>query len=116
MKHPLFIALPCYALDQLTKWWVVRSIPFDSGREIVPGFFDLVYWGNTGAAFGVMKNNNVFFVSLSALTFIGLLVAWRRGSFRDALNLWGVGLLLGGILGNVTDRLVHHHVVDFLLF
>ena len=116
MKHPLLIALPAYALDQLTKWWVVRTIPFDSGHPVIPGFFDLVYWGNTGAAFGSFKDNNVFFVSLSAATFIGLLIAWARGSFRDALNFWGVGLLLGGIMGNVTDRLVHHHVVDFLLF
>jgi signal peptidase II len=116
MKHPILIALPCYAVDQATKLWVVANIPYESGREVIPRFFDLVYFGNTGAAFGSFKDNNLFFITLSALTFVGLLVAWSRGAFRDALHRWGVGLLMGGILGNVTDRFLHKHVVDFLLF
>lgn len=116
MKHPLFIALPCFALDQATKLWVVRTIPFESGRTIIPGFFDLVYFGNTGAAFGSFKDYNVFFILLSGVTFAGLLIAWARGAFREGVNRWGVGFLLGGILGNVTDRFLHQHVVDFLLF
>ncbi len=115
MKHPLLIALPCYLLDQLTKWWVVTNLEFEADLP-TDAFFKLVYWGNTGAAFGSFKNSNLFFVCLSVATFIGLVIAWHRGAFRDRLNFWGVGLLLGGILGNVTDRLIHHHVVDFLLF
>lgn len=116
MKHPLLLALPCYALDQLTKWWVVRTIPFETRQPVIPGFFDLVYWGNTGAAFGSFQNFNWPLIALSAVTFLGLLIAWSRGAFREPANCWGVGLLMGGILGNVTDRFVHHHVVDFLLF
>lgn len=116
MKHPLLIALPCYALDQATKWWVVKNIPYDTGRDIIPGFFDLVHVGNTGAAFGSFKDNNLFFILLSAVTFVGLLIAWHRAAFVGAANRWGVGLLMGGILGNVTDRFVHKHVVDFLSF
>jgi signal peptidase II len=47
---------------------------------------------------------------------VGLLIYWHRGGFREPLYRWGVGLLMGGILGNVTDRLnpARHHVVDFL--
>lgn len=116
MKHPLLIALPVYALDQLTKWWVVTHLEFESEHPVVPGFFDLVHYGNTGAAFGSFKNSNLFFISLSLATFVGLLIAWHRGAFRQSLHYWAVSLLMGGILGNVTDRFVHHHVVDFLLF
>ena len=119
MKHPLFIALPLYALDQATKLWIVRHIDLDTEAiSVIPGFFDLVYWGNTGAAFSAFKDQNGFFTILAAATFIGLLVYWARGGFREPLYRWGVGLLMGGILGNVTDRLIpsRHHVVDFLLF
>lgn len=116
MKHPLLLALPLYALDQATKWWVVQNLEFNSIQPVIPGFFDLVYFGNTGAAFGSFKDSNLFFIALSIATFIGLLVAWARGAFREPLNRWGVGLLMGGILGNVTDRFLHSHVVDFLLF
>src|SRR3954464_1916122 len=117
MKHPILIALPCFVLDQITKWWVVRNIEFEGPhRSVIAGFFDLVYWGNTGAAFGTFKDFSTFFIALSALPFVGLLVAWNRGHMREPLNRWGVGLLMGGIMGNVTDRLIHPHVVDFLLF
>lgn len=116
MKHPLLLALPCYALDQATKWWIDRHLEFGSDHPVIGGFFDLVYLGNTGAAFSSFTGRGVYFVILSVITLIGLLIAWARGSFRDRLHWCGVGLLMGGILGNVTDRLVHGYVVDFLLF
>jgi signal peptidase II len=52
---------------------------------------------------------------LSLLTLTGLLIASARGAFHDRLSRCGVALLIAGILGNVTDRLLHHHVVDFVL-
>lgn len=129
MKFLLALALPLYALDQATKWWIIRHLefgshwpPIDPAAHIAvwPGVFHLVYWGNTGAAFSlsffqdpVMSNR--FYIVLSLVTFIGLLIATARGVFRDAWSRWGVGLLIAGILGNVTDRLIHQHVVDFLL-
>lgn len=117
MKFLSSIALPLYALDQATKWWIVRTMELDGPlREVVPNFFYLCHWANTGAAFGSFKDSNSFFIVLSAITFAGLLFFWKRGAFSDALSRWGVALLLGGILGNVTDRLIHGHVVDFLLF
>jgi len=116
MKHPLLLALPCFALDQATKWWIVAHYDFETEHTIIPDFFDLVYWGNTGAAFSAFRNSNPFFIALSIVTFIGLLIAFARGNFREPLTRWGVGLLMGGILGNLTDRIIHHYVVDFLLF
>ena len=127
MRHPLLVALPLFALDQLTKWLVVMRLPFETdeglptipdyyGLPVWPRVFHLVHWGNTGSAFGMFKNGNVPFIVLSVVTFIGLLVAIHRGAFNEPLNRWGVALLIGGLLGNLADRLVHGHVVDFLLF
>jgi signal peptidase II len=116
MKFLLAVALPLYALDQATKWWVVRHFALHDQRTVIPDFFDLVYFANTGAAFSAFTGNNTFFIGLSIVALIGLVVFYLRGAFADRLSRWGVALLLAGILGNLTDRLIHGHVVDFLLF
>ena len=116
MRFILFLTLPLYALDQLTKQWILRSISLYDARSVVPDFFNLVNVPNTGAAFGSFKGNNTFFVviSLIALVVVTILLVRHRRS-----DLWrdiSLALLLAGILGNLTDRLLYGHVVDFLLF
>lgn len=113
-------ALPLYVLDQVSKWWIVRAFfPYER-RTVIPGFFDLCYWTNTEAAFsmGLFTSptaNNRFFLALSAVVAVALVIYYRRGAFSDAPSRWGAALLLAGILGNLTDRIVHGHVIDFLL-
>ncbi len=116
MKFILFVTLPLYALDQLMKHWVLRSVnPYDA-RIVVPDFFHLVNVTNTGAAFGSFRGNNTFFVVISiiALVVVTILLVRRRPS--DAWRDVSLALLLAGILGNLTDRLLYGHVIDFLLF
>ena len=135
MKFLAAIALPAYALDQLTKWWIfthfalipdpknlakfpemiekTRHLP--PFADVIPGWFSIVHWGNTGAAFSFLSDHPWVFIVISIAAFIGLLVAWKRNVFTDAASRIAVPLLLGGILGNVTDRIVHGYVVDFLL-
>jgi signal peptidase II len=116
MKFILFLTLPLYALDQLMKHWVLRSVnPYDA-RIVVPDFFHLVNVTNTGAAFGSFRGNNTFFVVISviALVVVTILLVRRRPS--DAWRDVSLALLLAGILGNLTDRLLYGHVIDFLLF
>src|ERR1043166_711112 len=129
MKYIFLLALPLYALDRVTKYWVLHYIDPDHPRPVIEGFFHLVNITNTGAAFGSFKNNNTFFVIISclaALFALVLLVARRRerdgGGTKSVWwipNVWrdvSLALLLAGGLGNLTDRLLHGHVIDFLLF
>ena len=116
MKSLFAVALPLYALDQLSKWWIVKNFaPFEQ-RVVVENFFDLCYWMNTGAAFSLGTGNNWFFIVLSFVALAGILVFYARGVFHDTFSRWAAALLVAGILGNLTDRLLHGHVVDFLLF
>jgi signal peptidase II len=115
VKFLLSIALPLYALDQATKWWIVKNFVLHEQRTVIPGYFELVYWANTGAAFSAFTGKNTFFIGLSFVALIGIVVFYLRGAFEDRLSRWGVALLVAGILGNLTDRLMHGHVVDFLL-
>lgn len=128
MKYILFLSLPLYALDRATKYFVVHSIEPDRPIIVVPKFFHLVNITNTGAAFGSFKNNNTFFIAISCLAALVALVlllsrpkvqakeirsAWRKSNFWRDVSL---ALLLAGILGNLSDRLLYGHVIDFLLF
>jgi signal peptidase II len=116
MKYIFLLSLPLYAFDQWTKHLVLRYVGPDEAHNVIPGFFDLVNVTNTGAAFGSFKGNNTFFVALScfALFVVVFLLVRRR-----AIDTWrdvSLALLLAGILGNLTDRLLHGHVIDFLVF
>ena len=116
MRFILFLSLPLYALDQLTKQWVVRSIsPYDA-RLVISDFFNLVNVTNTGAAFGCFKGNNTFFVIISVIALVVVTVLLMRPRRSDRWRDVSLALLLAGILGNLTDRLLYGHVVDFLLF
>ena len=128
MKYLLFISLPLYLLDRVTKYFVLHSIDPDQPITVIPNFFHLVNITNTGAAFGSFKNNNTFFIVIScvALLFALVLLLGRHQSgseqprsLRLTANFWrdlSLALLLGGVLGNLTDRLLYGHVIDFLLF
>ena len=113
----LAVSLPLYALDQLTKWWIRTSIEYEGGRTVIPGFFNLVFVTNTGAAFSMFSNNNAAFIALSGFALLTLLLLWKFRVF--AASAWsraGFALLLAGVLGNLTDRLLHGAVIDFLQF
>lgn len=116
----LLLTLPLYAVDQATKGWIVHRFELH-GEElaVIPGTFWLHHTANTGVAFGMFNGsayaNYVFGgVSLGAL----LLIAWlfRKDAFPGKLSQVAIALLVAGILGNFTDRLLHNYVVDFLKF
>jgi len=116
MKYIFGLLVPLYALDQLSKWWVSQRLPFGAEETIIPNFFTLVHWGNTGAAFSIMQGKGWFFIILASIAIsVMLWMAWK-GHIRDVLSKLAYSLLAAGILGNVTDRLLHGHVIDFLLF
>lgn len=119
LSLPLLLAvvtLPFYLLDQATKWAVLLNFELNAQRPVIPGFFDLVHWRNTGAAFSMLSDSNLFFIGLSTVALVVLCVLAWRGYFKDGVSRVGWALLLAGIFGNLTDRILHGSVVDFLLF
>jgi signal peptidase II len=116
MKIFFLLSLPLYALDQVTKSLVLRFIDPSDPRNVIPGFFTLVHVTNTGAAFGSFRNNNGFFIALSCVALVVVTILLLRPEPRDPWRRVALGLLMAGVLGNLTDRLLHGHVIDFLLF
>jgi signal peptidase II len=114
MKFIFFLSLPLYALDQLTKYYVLRFIK--EPRPVIAGFFHLVNITNTGAAFGSFKNNNSFFIVVSCLALLFVVALLVRRRSWDVWRDVSLALLAAGVLGNLTDRILYGHVIDFLLF
>ena len=107
--------------DQVTKHLIERKLPFGTFYPpdnviVIPGFFNLVHVGNTGAAWSLFSG---YPKALAALGIMALLLLYF---FRNALQLklphsqWSFGLIIGGILGNLIDRFRLGHVTDFLDF
>jgi signal peptidase II len=115
-RRILLIALAVLALDQATKFLVLRWLGPTQERVVVDGFFRFVHWGNTGAAWSLFRGRNDLLAVVSILALLGLF-SWRRHfHFQTALGQISLGLIFGGITGNLMDRLRYHQVIDFLRF
>jgi signal peptidase II len=117
-RRILTLAFVVFALDQLTKWIVLRSIPAGDERVIIPGFFDLVHRDNTGAAWSMFTGNNAVLAIIALVALVALFLARRHFNAHTLFGQIAFGLVFGGITGNLTDRLLptRHAVVDFLYF
>jgi signal peptidase II len=117
----LAVAAVIAVADQLSKLWVLG---FFAARAAGPPvvsmapFFNLVLTGNRGMSFGLFNNdtaaNTAIFTVLAALIVLGLLIWLRRA--ETVLLKAAIGLVIGGAVGNVIDRLLRGAVVDFLDF
>jgi len=114
------LTLVIFVLDQLTKLWIVERLPFGTYGEaagaipIIEGFFYLVHVGNTGAAWSMLSGQSMLLAVIAAGT-LAAIFFWRHTlGLRDRLAQLCFGLLCGGILGNLVDRVRHGHVIDFI--
>ncbi len=111
------LALVILALDQFTKWIVLQFLPVGAGeKEIIPGFFRLVHWGNTGAAWSMFRGNNGVLAVVALVALVVLFLARHQFDLHRLGGQISLGLIFGGIIGNLVDRVRIGHVVDFLYF
>ena len=110
------LALFVLAMDQLTKWLIQSSLYYGEERTIIPDFFRLVYWGNTGAAWSMFRDNNEILAIIGLVALVLLFFSRRHFEVHTLGGQMSMGLIFGGIVGNLIDRLFREHVVDFLYF
>jgi signal peptidase II len=120
-KYHFLIAFFVVLLDRLAKLSVERNISLHDSISVIPGFFRLTHVENRGAAFGLFadapsewKIAVLVLFSLVALVIVSALL-WKNSHVMTTTGV-GLALILGGAVGNLWDRLVSGHVVDFLLF
>ena len=118
---PLAIAVAVVIVDQLTKQWIMTNFALHEQQSIIPGFFDLVYVTNTGAAFGFLAGSKtwlrqVFFIAVSIVALVVIIYAYDHLKKQARIFVYALGLIAGGAVGNLIDRLRFGSVVDFLDF
>jgi signal peptidase II len=120
-KYFFLIAALVVALDRYTKWLIAHRLSMHDSITVIPGFFRIIHTENPGAAFGLFADSPsqwkvalLIVFSLVALAIVSLLL-WKNSHRLTSTGI-GLSLILGGALGNLWDRIVSRHVVDFLLF
>lgn len=102
-----------FVLDQFTKISVMRSMTLNQDISVIGTFFQISYTTNTGAAFGILQNQSI------ALAWFALIIVGFVLYNYDKINKKNdvsAGLILGGVMGNLIDRISYGHIVDFLNF
>jgi len=115
-RRILLIAALILALDQATKNLVLQFLGPKEDRIVIDGFFRLVNWGNTGAAWSLFRGRNEVLAWVSAAALAGLLFWRRHFHIQTLLGQISLGLICGGIAGNLVDRIARNQVIDFLRF
>ncbi len=118
MRGPLrtlfSLALLLALLDQATKWLIVDRFYYGETLNLIPGFFNLTLVHNTGGAFGLFAQSTYLFIIFSIITIIFLFFFFKKYSVENPWIVWPFGLVLGGAIGNLIDRIRLGYVVDFL--
>jgi len=119
-KLLLFITLPLYVLDQITKFWTVRTFPPPWSDEafsipVIENFFYLMRVHNQGVAFGFGNGTAwapVVFMIVPIIALTMIRIFWKKGVFKHPVSQIAIALLLCGIFGNLTDRLVQGFLLE----
>lgn len=116
MKRIGIISLIFILVDFIVKIIVNSCMNVYDSISIIPSFFSITYVRNTGAAFSIMENSRVFFI---AIGIAAIYLIWRFLIKDKELNKYYVfsySMLIGGIIGNMIDRIVYGYVIDYLSF
>jgi len=113
------LAIGVIIADQLSKWWILSSFRLYESREVIPGFFNLVYVTNTGAAFSMLADvdspwRHYFFLGVGCVAIIGLTAGYFLMRHENSWYGPAFACIAGGAAGNLIDRVRLGAVVDFL--
>ncbi|HEU4965728.1 MAG TPA: signal peptidase II [Bacilli bacterium] len=117
VRYLLFWLVTCivFGLDRSTKVWAESHLSLGESVVGIPGWFEWSLYHNPGAAGGLFSGYVGVLILISLAAVVGILLYVYKGAHdRNLCLLTGLGLLLGGALGNLYDRIVYHHVIDFI--
>lgn len=110
------IAVIVIAIDQLTKWIIVKQMDLYEQIQVIENFFYITSHRNKGAAWGILQNQMLFFYIITVIVVIGVIYYMEKYAKGNILLSISLSFILGGAIGNFIDRLFRQEVVDFLDF
>ena len=112
----LLLGLAIVLLDQFSKQWIRTTFVYGESRSVIDGFFNLTYVRNDGAAWNILSGHGIVLILISIAVLV-LLLIYRRSFLQEQLSHKVLlGLMVGGIVGNLIDRIRFGWVTDFLDF
>jgi len=114
-KNTLIVAFSVLIIDLTTKYLIFSKLSIDKTYVIIKDFFKIDPVKNNGAAFSILENQNIFLISVSVIILIYLLYLLNKQT-NKFINYFSFGLLIGGLFGNLVDRLFLGYVRDFFSF
>ena len=105
-----------FLLDQIIKFIVCKTMSLYQRIVIFPNFFSIFYVQNTGAAFSILENHTILIVFISVFFLLLLGRYIKKETHYTILSIFSLGFILGGIFGNLFDRIIYRAVIDYLAF
>ena len=116
MKKLTIYSTVLFVIDLVTKILITNFMRVGDQIKIIPNFFSIMYVRNTGAAFSILENSRFFFIIAGILVLIFIYLFLVRNKTLSMYLIICYSMLIGGIIGNLYDRIVYGYVVDFLSF
>lgn len=117
MKYfSLVIAIPLFVIDQMIKFLVRKNMYLNESISVISKFFHITYVENDGAAWNILSNNRLLLILIAVMVLIGVYELILKRQNLHMIEKISYGLFIGGVLGNLFDRIVLGHVIDYLDF
>lgn len=110
------ISLGIALFDQIVKLIITQFIPLEYSIKIIPSFFQLTYVQNEGAAWSIFSGNRLFLIFISIFSFLFIYFFLIKNKNLKKIERIAYGMLLGGLFGNLMDRIFLGYVIDYFDF
>ena len=110
------VALILLSLDQFSKYLITQKMSLADSMPVIKSIFHITYVENTGIAFGLFPQGQILFITISLIIILVIVFFERKKALKSPWERFCLGLVLGGALGNLVDRLRFGFVIDFLDF
>lgn len=116
MKRLYIIAFMAFILDFVSKFIITHILSFNDSIMVIKNFFYISLVKNTGGAFSIFTGSTFLLIVISFLILLGIFTYIYKNNIRSKVSLLGFGLLIGGAMGNLFDRIYYGYVIDYLDF
>lgn len=116
MKRLYIIAFVSFILDFVCKFIITHILSFNDSIMVIKNFFYISLVKNTGGAFSIFTGSTFLLIVISFLILLGIFTYIYKNNIRNRVSLMGFGLLIGGAMGNLFDRIFYGYVIDYLDF
>ena len=116
MKKIIPISIICLLLDRITKLFITNNLVLNDSYTIINNFFNITLVHNDGAAWSILSGNRLLLIIISFIALFIIYFLFIKNKKLSKLEKIIYGMLIGGIIGNLIDRILYGYVIDFLDF